>query len=660
MKHTWFFLFILAGLSSFIFADNSDVLNLLGSGTTDSLEITNSLIRFDTRAIDKKGNPVRGLKAEDFKIYQDGRRQTITEFREISPENRGTEPRIIVFIIDDFGLTPKEYSQIRTAIKHFAKNVMQPSDIVGLARTAGAGMVFQPLTSDAAELAAAVDHWQWNVESERPEVTLQILNPVPRTIFIGPCSGPGCVQISQTLPIFGASPLPIFNVFQDLSYVDAVVNIVGDLRAIPHRKAVILFSDNNPDMKRMGVNLADQMIQASANLYQCGLPGWKRKWSKVAKNTGGYAVKARDDSFREIEQILEDFDHGYLLGYEPDAKTLDMVNKNSSATESATTVTVSSSVQPKKHSLKIKTDIRGVKIRTRSGFSESLLGPKIDPIPLGTSQKLYRDILGSSPFISGNLKVTAEALSFFSPPGGNIVHVTLHVDGKDLVFGPGAEDGYRNAEVEVTGILALNKNTIRRYTGKAGFVAPIPEFDEYRKRSFSTSFEIQAPIPGLYSLRAGVRQRREGQFGNALLLVEIPDIRRSGLLASGIVTYKKSERPDSGTGTYAITREFRRTEPFGCYLQVYNARRDKSSGMTRLESQFRLYRDNTLVKASEVLPVLDGGEDTVFNIIAVNFDINSGDELPAGNYLLEILVVDRLADKKDNTVTRSVAFELVE
>ena len=136
--------------------------------------------------------------------------------------------------------------------------------------------------------------------------------------------------------------------------------------------------------------------------------------------------------------------------------------------------------------------------------------------------------------------------------------------------------------MEVTGVLALNNNIITRYTGKAGFVAPMREFDKHRKRSFSTSFELRAPMPGLYSLRAGVRQRREGQFGNALILVEIPDTRRSGLLASGIVTYKKSKGMASGSGPYEISRKFRRSESFGCYLQVYNARRDKSSGMTRL------------------------------------------------------------------------------
>ena len=152
--------------------------------------------------------------------------------------------------------------------------------------------------------------------------------------------------------------------------------------------------------------MISQANVASANLYQCALPGWRNKWSKLAQNTGGYAVKAKEDSSREIERILEDYSHCYLLGYEPDEKNLDSYNKKSSATESATSITVRSSTKPGKHSLKITTNIRGVKARTRSGFSKSLLVPEIDPIPLQTSNNLYQDILGSSPYISGNLRVT--------------------------------------------------------------------------------------------------------------------------------------------------------------------------------------------------------------------------------------------------------------
>ena len=98
MKHPWLFLFMLAGMVSFLYAGNADVLSLLVQENTDRLEVSTSLTRIDARVRDKEGSPVRGLKAEDFEIYQDGRLQTVTEFHEINSENKGMAPRIIVFI----------------------------------------------------------------------------------------------------------------------------------------------------------------------------------------------------------------------------------------------------------------------------------------------------------------------------------------------------------------------------------------------------------------------------------------------------------------------------------------------------------------------------------------------------------------------------------
>jgi hypothetical protein len=51
--------------------------------------------------------------------------------------------------------------------------------------------------------------------------------------------------------------------------------------------------------------------------------------------------------------------------------------------------------------------------------------------------------------------------------------------------------------------------------------------------------------------------------------------------------------------------------------------------------------------------------DPLSNGIPVKFNIDPGRELTAGNYLLEVLIVDQLAGK-NNTAAQSVAIELVE
>jgi VWFA-related protein len=189
MKIIRFLFFILIGTASIVFADDSAPFDILVAGENPLPDITRSGIRVDVRVTDNDGNPVKGLKTEDFKLSQDGRKREITEFYEINRASDGTEPRIIVFIIDDLGLPKKRYDQVRTAIRYFADSVMQPTDMVGIARTAGGGVVTQPLTSDAAALRSSIDQWQCSIETARPAQNVWLATGVSSTSFVSACSG---------------------------------------------------------------------------------------------------------------------------------------------------------------------------------------------------------------------------------------------------------------------------------------------------------------------------------------------------------------------------------------------------------------------------------------------------------------------------------------
>src|SRR5687767_1805410 len=49
----------------------------------DVVQITTNLVQIDA-VVTKKGKPVKDLKAEDFEIFEDGRRQEITSFVYVS------------------------------------------------------------------------------------------------------------------------------------------------------------------------------------------------------------------------------------------------------------------------------------------------------------------------------------------------------------------------------------------------------------------------------------------------------------------------------------------------------------------------------------------------------------------------------------------------
>ena len=395
-------------------------------------------------------------------------------------------------------------------------------------------------------------------------------------------------------------------------------------------------------------------MRASITLYQCGLPGWRRDWADFVEQSGGYAVKAQTDEFTEIAQVLQVQDHYYFLGYVPDADTLDIEQ-----TTIQTSQGPRQSYKIESHELKVKAKIRDLKVRTWAGFSNVLfLSGAANPLSFSSGSASR--MITSSPFVSGDLKITTEAMPFYGPTGDSVIRVTLHIEVKDLAFAPRFREDRSVAEVTITGRLALDGRTVNTYKGSANFTAPLQAYVKTVEKDFTTTFDIPAAGPGLYELRTSVLQPQASRIGNESILVEVPDFARSGLVTSGIATFKFSEESGLYSDERPITRRISRTDPFGCSLYVYNAKRDESDGKARIESQYRLYRNDKLVQASEVIPVLDTGIHATDNSIPVQFDIEPNPELTAGNYLLEVLVMDRLAAKKKNTAAQSVAIELIE
>jgi hypothetical protein len=389
--------------------------------------------------------------------------------------------------------------------------------------------------------------------------------------------------------------------------------------------------------------------RAHITLYQAGLPGWRRGWSNLAEASGGYAVRTETDSFPEMEQILRDLDQCYLLGYIPDDRTLDIESRSGSTRI----------IKIGDHSVKVKTTAKDATVRARSSFSNLRLRPAVNPASFA-SNSTQRKIMASSPFIAGGLEITTEAIPYFSPKQESAIRVMLSVKGKDLRFLPEPGKDFSTARVVITGQLWADGRMVQTYTGNASFPSPRQEAGEPRDEVYSTGFDIPASNPGLYVLRTSVLQGWEGLIGNTATLVEVPDFTKSGLVASGIATYSLSNDPEASSQLQPVTRKIHRRNPFACSLSVYNAKRDEKNGSAQLESQLRLYRDDKLIQASKVVPVPNQGRDSISKGIAVRFDISPGPDLTAGNYLLEVLVIDKLAGNKKNTTAQTVAIELLE
>ena len=90
---TIFLTFVLCCAAQSIEAQNSD----------DIIRVDTELAAFEVTVTDKNGKPVRGLKAEDFRLNEDGENRRIDFFEPLKKQNE-TRPLSIVFALDVSGV----------------------------------------------------------------------------------------------------------------------------------------------------------------------------------------------------------------------------------------------------------------------------------------------------------------------------------------------------------------------------------------------------------------------------------------------------------------------------------------------------------------------------------------------------------------------------
>ncbi len=87
------------------------------------IRVETELIPFEVTVTDKKGNPVRGLEAKDFIVYENGEQRDFDFFKPIVKQDE-SRPLSIVFALDVSGsVTPDELLKLRDAMKNFVRRL---------------------------------------------------------------------------------------------------------------------------------------------------------------------------------------------------------------------------------------------------------------------------------------------------------------------------------------------------------------------------------------------------------------------------------------------------------------------------------------------------------------------------------------------------------
>jgi VWFA-related protein len=695
------------------------VVSQSGSQDPDVVRISVNLVQVDGTVTDKDGGQVTDLKKEDFDLFIDGKRQEISNFAYL-PGQPNARPaatragkselpappspplrlrpeqvrRTVALVIGN--VSYEGMQDVKKALRKFVDDQMQPGDLVAIVRLAQGG-ILQQFTSDKRLLHLAIDGVRWN------PMTGTEVTAVPQAGNTGPSTDADAAQATAAADDF----------FEDLvasNRIQQLNLIVRGLESLPGRKSVIFFSDG---FQLFGKELDDRrtleavqrltdratralvvfytvdsrglqtlMTDASANMNQLPPIGTSLKvqptltgpdfaaarqnrvknfllaqdgLAYLADQTGGRFMQSTDLS-GAISRTLDQKGY-YLIGYRPDE----------------TTFKLDAGRRPY-HRIEVKVKRPELRAHFRKGFYGSP-DKESPPTPSTSVQRILAALI--SPFDTSDISLRLTSLFGHDKQDGSFVRTLLHIDVSDLTFTV-EPDGRRKAVMNVLAATFTENGLVAEPVARQQTVRVRPESMEQVKRD-GVVYEMTMPVQstGIYQVRVAVQDAESERIGSASQFIEVPDLGKSRLALSGIVISAKMTAPGNVTGPGPQTangegsqiagneilaspavRRFRRGMQMNYAFLVLNARPDPVTGRPQVETQVVLYRDGRPVFRGALRPINAAGQDP--NELRSIGSLNLGMDLSPGEYVLQVVVTDKLAkEKKYQMATQWIDFDVI-
>lgn len=679
------------------------------------VRITTQLVQVDAVVTDKKGKHVEDLAEGDFELLVDGKKQQLTHFSHVSlptgprepaarkkgdlvvaPESMPTRQiapeqvrRTIAFVVDDMGLSPPSMELARETLRKFVGEQMQDGDLVAIIRTgSGLGMLEQ-FTSDKRILYTAIEKLAWNPLSR---------DMMPTFADTSGADEMDAAQAEQQAEQQAAADS--FDEFVDTSFTTGTLGatsfVVRSLRNFPGRKSVILLSDgfrinsrtNNDNTTNQVLqsleNLVEQANRSSVVIYSIDAKGLQpfmpgadvggrpsatahsdalqtaqealEGLNFLSQQTGGFTVVNTNDLNIGIEEALYDQQSYYLLGFDPEDEKFDR----------------------RRHSIKVKVNRPGLRVRTRSSFFGVSDGERENATPAAPKTR-GQQILSAliAPMGARDLSLRMTPYFFNSSKEGPIVRALFHIDCSKLTFKDGP-DGQKRLDLDLAAF-AFDEEGV---TADLNAHRLVLNFDEKRYREalaegLAYRADFQLKKPGAYQFRAVLRDGESGRTGSASQFIRLPDLNKNRLALSGLVMTtpkavagsasndsgasavttapspasperaEKEADKNSQSGDLQATpyvRKFPRSGWVQYGVAVYNATADKKTGLPQITVQAEVYRDGKPAyrlspRSLEFSPRVNPKRFDYVGRLRLN-------DFPAGDYLLHLIVTDGLAKKK--------------
>lgn len=517
------------------------------------------LVEVPVRVVDRDGNPVRNLRAEDFELWDDGRKQTIVGFDAIDlaektpvasgPARVHPAARRHFLLLFDFSFArPKAIVAARSAAKEFVLNAMGDRDLAAVATYSvekGVNLLVT-FTPDRVQLARAI-------ETLGIAAPVDSADPLAFAFDLRHWKGEGgqsprgateaqaavMIETLQTIASISRARLDQYARSRVTRLTESFSNLAQALNAVAGRKDVIYLSEGFESRLLVGTRDSDQERDWIVSGEQ-----WKVDSDKRFGNSPLRArIEAMGGLFRRSDCVIHAVDIGGLRS-DPEASSLEAQptenslfeiasstggevfrNDNDFHAQLARLITRTSLVyvlafRPERtgnegtfHDLKVKVRARGARVSARAGYYERKAFRSLSPLERSLAAA---DVVANEIPVA-DIPAQVLAVPFAAGEDSAAVPLLVEIPGEPLLVG---QKGDR-LTVEIYAYASDEENRLRDFFVQAVSVDLARNRQKLLEGGLKYCGELALPA-GRYRLRVLVRSAETGRMGLTVLPLRVP------------------------------------------------------------------------------------------------------------------------------------------
>ncbi len=659
----------LASAAKWAFA--AALIHLAAIPTTPQFKVTSDLVLVDVVVLDRKGQPVRGLKQSDFQVFEDGKLQTMRLFRfhdisaqqqqavavepgekqviRVVPPSVGQPPpdmdaardrRLIFLFFDSSALPPEDFIRARDTAKEFLTAKMTAADLVAVGVVGNTVRIVENFTNDRDALVKSMERIIPGEAAALAGEPTAVADPsvaLPTDPNVDPNADP-----SEEDPAFTPDETEL-NIFNTDRQLGAIEMLARKLRDIPGRKMMVYFSNgiattgmDNQSQLRATVDSANRANLSIYTVDTRGLQAMVPGGDARAEFTRGSALFSGVAQRRQRDRQLNSQDTIYTLAEDTGGKALldsndlgqvfDQIQRDSVGYYLLGYYTQNAAADGKFRRLKVVVNAAGARVRHRPGY----FAPK--EFKLYTREERdtqMREALGADmPFL--DIRMATEVDLSLRPDKQVLASVSLKVPASQLELPE--EGAAQQLEFDVLGearFLDGRPAAVLKDTIKLKWTADAAARLKAGGLQYSGGFPLR---PGQYKMKLLLRDNRSGRLGTFEHDLAVPDL-NSGLTLSSVVLGSTSQGDQV---VPSVTRVFRPTQDLLVSFHAYN------SAQSPVTAALVLFRNGRKVRETMVAP--SGRPDSKRPGIPFRLRLPLKDFAP-GRYVAQVNALDPAAPK---------------